>query len=250
MNEKKPRVGLFVTCLVDFFRPTVGFAAIKLLESSGCEVHIPENQTCCGQPAYNTGDQKTARRMAARVIKAFEKYDHVVIPSGSCAAMMKHHYPRLFKEKSSMGVRAQRFSGKVFELTSFLTDVMKISRVSVTDNAIVTYHDSCAGLRELGIKAQPRQLLAGVSGLSLREMDKPEVCCGFGGTFCMKFPEISNRMTMNKIEDIRRTGADTVLGGDLGCLLTMASAFTRAGIDIKVRHVAEVLAGIKSTKNS
>ena len=249
MHLSKPRVGLFITCLVDLFRPAVGFAAITLLENSGCRVSVPGNQTCCGQPAYNSGDTRTARLMALRVMDIFENYDYTVLPSGSCAAMMKIHYPALFKTDPFLAERAHRFSENVFELVSFLSDVRQIGKVPGSCAGSVTYHDSCAGLRELGIKKQPRRLLETVSGLQIREMKDPEICCGFGGSFCVKFPEISARMSHDKVENIRDTGADTVLGGDMGCLLNISTALKRAGSDIQVRHVAEVLAGMKEGEN-
>jgi L-lactate dehydrogenase complex protein LldE len=244
MPQKKPTVALFVTCLVDFFRPSVGFAAVKLLEEAGCIVRIPENQTCCGQPAYNSGDSETARQMALKVMDDFEMFDYTVLPSGSCAGMMKYHYPDLFKGQPDLEARARRFSEKVYELVSFLSDVQKVESVSGTFNGSITYHDSCTGLRKLGIKDQPRKLLEMVRGLEIREMKTSEVCCGFGGTFCMKFPEISGRMSADKVADIQDTGADRVLAGDMGCLLNISAALKRAGSKIEATHVAEILAGM------
>jgi len=243
MPISPPRIGLFVTCLVDLFRPTVGFATVKLLEEAGCVVEVPI-QTCCGQPAYNSGDRATARNLAEQVIAAFEPFDYVVVPSGSCAGMIKHHYPTLFADDSNGRARAEQLSAKIFELTSFLTDVLGVERVSAGYAGMVTYHDACSGLRELGIKDQPRQLLATVAGLELREMEESEVCCGFGGTFCVKYPELSNRMVSDKAGHILATGADTVLAGDLGCLLNIAGKLQRDGATVHVRHVAEVLAGL------
>lgn len=240
----KPRVGLFVTCLVDLFRPTVGFAAVKLLEDAGCTVEVPVAQTCCGQPAYNSGDRANARALARQLIAAFETFDYVVVPSGSCGGMIKHHYPHLFEDDPGWKTRAERLSAKTFELASFLTDVLNVERVSASYVGVVTYHDSCSGLRELQIKSQPRQLLASVKGLSLREMEESEVCCGFGGSFCVKYPELSNRMVSEKADHILASGADTVLAGDLGCLLNMAGKLHREGATVQVRHVAEVLAGL------
>ncbi len=243
MTTVQPRFGLFVTCLVDLFRPTVGFASVKLLEEAGCVVEVP-TQTCCGQPAYNSGDRATARNLARQVIAAFEPFDYVVAPSGSCAGMIKQHYPPLFADDPDWRARAEYLSAKTFELTSFLTDVLGVARVNAGYAGAVTYHDSCSGLRELGIKDQPRQLLATVAGLELREMEESEVCCGFGGTFCVKYPELSNRMVSDKAAHILATGADTVLAGDLGCLLNIAGKLQRDGATVQVRHVAEVLAGL------
>jgi L-lactate dehydrogenase complex protein LldE len=236
------RVALFVTCLVDLFRPSVGFAAVKLLEEAGCSVEIPPLQVCCGQPAYNIGDRATARTIAAQVIDAFEGYEAIVAPSGSCGGMLAHHYPGLFDDDSAMKARAGSFAGRCFELMSFLVDVLGIEKVAARYDGTVTYHDSCSGLRELGVKDQPRRLLHSVDGLSLREMKTPEVCCGFGGTFCVKYPEISNAMVGEKSADIALSGADTLLAGDLGCLMNMAGKLQREGSSVRVRHVAEVLA--------
>jgi L-lactate dehydrogenase complex protein LldE len=240
----KPRVALFVTCLVDLFRPSVGFAAVKLLEDAGCEVHVPRAQTCCGQPAYNSGDRKDAREIAEQVIAAFEDFDYVVAPSGSCGGMMGKHYAELFDGDPEWKARAEKFSAKVHELVSFLTDVMFVSALDARQTGTFTYHDSCSGLRELGIKTQPRKLLANIDGLTLKEMKDSEVCCGFGGTFCVKYPDISNKIVSEKTTHIKASGAETLLAGDLGCLMNMAGKLKREGSDVKVRHVAEVLAGM------
>jgi len=243
MAAPRPRVGLFVTCLVDLIRPSVGFAAVKLLEDAGCTVDVPA-QTCCGQPAFNSGDRATTRKIAEQVIAAFEPYDYVVAPSGSCAGMLKTHYPELFESDAAWAPRAEKFCAKTYELVSFLVDVLKLEKVAAAFDGAVTYHDSCSGLRELGIKAQPRKLLAGVQGLKLAEMHDADVCCGFGGTFCVKYPDISNTIVTKKAEHIAATGADTLLAGDLGCLMNMAGRLQRLGMPVKARHIAEVLAGV------
>jgi L-lactate dehydrogenase complex protein LldE len=239
----KPNVGLFVTCLVDAFRPSVGFAAVKLLEDAGCRVVVPEGQTCCGQPAYNSGDREDAKALARRVIDLFKEFDYAVLPSGSCAGMVKAHYPALLAGDSLYAEAARDLSAKTFELVSFLTDILKVEGVQASFPGKTAYHDSCSGLRELGIKAQPRKLLASVQGLELAELSGPEECCGFGGTFCVKYPDISERLVDDKAEDIKATGAETVLAGDLGCLLNIAGRMKRKGMTVKARHVAEVLAG-------
>jgi len=244
MSERPVRVGLFVTCLVDLFRPTVGFAAVKLLQEAGCIVEVPRAQTCCGQPAYNSGDRADTRAIAARVIAVFEPYDYVVAPSGSCAGMIHEHYPTLFADDAASQKRAQALAAKTHELVSFLTDVRGLSRVAARFDGTITYHDSCSGLRELGIKQQPRKLLATVEGLRLAELPGAEICCGFGGTFCIKYPAISDKIVSEKTADIAATGAGTLLAGDLGCLLNMAGKLKREGRPIAVRHVAEVLAGM------
>jgi L-lactate dehydrogenase complex protein LldE len=242
MSETPVRVGLFVTCLVDLFRPSVGFAAVKLLEAAGCVVEVPRLQTCCGQPAYNSGDKADAEAIARQVLDAFEDFDYVVVPSGSCAGMIKEHYAALFAEEPAMFQRVQHLALRTHELVSFLTDIRGVASVAARYDGVATYHDSCSGLRELGIKAQPRRLLASVAGLTLTELPGAEICCGFGGTFCIKYPEISDKMGTEKAADIAATGADTLLAGDLGCLLAMAGKLQRLGRPVRVRHVAEVLA--------
>jgi L-lactate dehydrogenase complex protein LldE len=243
MTGTKPRVGLFVTCLVDLHRPSVGFAAIRLLERAGCQVEVPRAQTCCGQPAYNSGDRRTARELAVGIVEAFRGYDYVVAPSGSCAGMLKHHLPHLFDDDPNLRAVADAMAGRVYELVSFLTDVLDVRDTGAVFGGAVTYHDSCSGLRELGVKQQPRDLLR-AAGATVVEMAEPEICCGFGGTFCVKYPEISVRMVSDKTKDIVSTGAETVLAGDLGCLLNIAGRLQREGSAVHVRHVAEVLAGM------
>lgn len=239
-----PRVGLFATCLVDLFRPSVGFSAVKLLEDAGCRVEVPMAQTCCGQPAYNSGDRADAARLARQVIEVFEDFDHVVAPSGSCAAMLKKHYPGLLSDDPAWKDRADRFAGKVHELVSYLADVRKVRSVYAAFSGSVTYHDSCSGLRELGISAQPRQLLESVQGLELKEMKDSDICCGFGGTFCIKYSDISNAIVSKKTANIVASGADLLLAGDMGCLMNIAGKLKRERSPIEVRHVAEVLAGM------
>ncbi|MBS4047756.1 MAG: (Fe-S)-binding protein [Alphaproteobacteria bacterium] len=243
--DAKPRVALFVTCLVDLFRPSVGFAAIKLMEDAGCIVEVPEAQVCCGQPAYNSGDRKDTAAIAKQVIEAFEDYDYVVAPSGSCGGMIKDHYPALFAADSEWQRRAEDLSGRMHELTSFLVDVLKVQGVQTAPQDVkITYHDSCSGLRELGVKGQPRALLDSIGGLEIVEMQTPETCCGFGGTFCVKYGEVSTDIVSRKTADITATGADLLLAGDMGCLLNMAGKLKREGSAVQVRHVAEVLAGM------
>ena len=248
-TEKNPtqhRVALFVTCLVDLYRPAIGFAAVKLLEDAGCRVEVPAAQTCCGQPAYNSGDKADTRAIARQVIAAFDGFDYVVAPSGSCAGMIREHYPELFADEKDMSVAVQHLAKRTYELVSFLTDVMGVTDVGARYDGIVTYHDSCSGLRELGVKQQPRRLLNSVKGLRLAELPGAEICCGFGGTFCIKYPAISDKMVSDKAVDIAATGADTLLAGDLGCLLNMAGKLHRQGRSVRVRHVAEVLADMSA----
>jgi L-lactate dehydrogenase complex protein LldE len=238
------RVALFVTCLVDLFRPTVGFAAVKLLEQAGCNVAVPRAQTCCGQPAYNSGDRWDAKRIAMQVIANFAGYDYVVLPSGSCAGMIRVHYPEMFAGDPVNLARAQEIASRTWELTSFLVDVCDVRAVAADWPQVATYHDACSGLRELGVREQPRRLLASVAGMELRELPGAETCCGFGGTFCVKYPDISDKMVGDKADDIAATGAGAVLAGDLGCLLNIAGKLSRQGRLIECRHVAEVLAGM------
>ena len=249
-ETQPPVVGLFVTCLVDLFRPTVGFAAVRLLEHAGCRVVVPRVQTCCGQPAYNGGDRASAQAIARQVVAAFDGMDYVVAPSGSCAAMLRVHYPALLADDPTLAAAARDLAARTHELVAFLRDQRGIADLGGLDAAYagrVTYHDSCSGLRELGIKRQPRELLRQVRGLELVEHDGAETCCGFGGTFCVKYPEISNRMVEDKADEIARSGADTVLAGDLGCLLNIAGKLQRCGAKVRVRHVAEVLADMTDT---
>jgi L-lactate dehydrogenase complex protein LldE len=238
------RVALFVTCLVDFFRPTIGFAAGKLLEQAGCTVEVPRAQTCCGQPAYNSGDRADAKAIALQVLAAFEGYDHVVAPSGSCAGMIRVHYPELFADDRAVLPRVRDLAARSWELVSFLVDVCGMSAVTARWDRTVTYHDACSGLRELAVKDQPRRLLATVDGLTIEESPDAETCCGFGGTFCIKYPDISDKMVADKEAEIVNTGAQAVLAGELGCLLNIAGKLQRYGRPIEVRHVAEVLAGM------
>jgi L-lactate dehydrogenase complex protein LldE len=242
-SDPPPRVALFVTCLVDLFRPAVGFAAVRLLEDAGCAVEVPRGQTCCGQPAYNQGDRADTVRIARRTIAALAGYDYVVVPSGSCAGMLKKHYPELFEAGSDEAARARELAARTFELTGFLVDVLGVDAVAAALPARATYHDSCSSLRELGVRRQPRRLLASVAGLELAELPEAEVCCGFGGTFCVKYPEISTKMVDDKVRAIESTGAALVLAADLGCLMNIAGRLKRQGSAVEARHVAEVLAG-------
>ncbi len=239
----KPRVALFATCLVDMFRPSIGFASIKLLEDAGCEVVVPRGQTCCGQPAWNSGDKETAKAIARRVIAEFEGYDYVVAPSGSCGATLAQDYVAMFDVGDPWHGRAVTMGAKTHEIVSFLTDVMGVKTVAAALPVVATYHDACSGLRALGVKDQPRRLLASVAGLELREMIEADVCCGFGGTFCVKYPNISNVMVSDKTANAAATGAELLLAGDLGCLMNMAGKARREGRNLRVRHVVEVLAG-------
>lgn len=240
----EPHVGLFVTCLVDIMRPRIGHAAILLLEQAGCRVGIPDTQTCCGQPGLNSGATDAARPLARQLIEQFERFDYVVVPSGSCAGTIKVHYPELFDNEPKWQTRAISLADKTWELMSFLVEIMHYRPTGITLDTVATYHDSCAGLRELSIKQQPRELLAAIDGLSLAPLRGNEICCGFGGTFCVKYPDISDAIVSEKAQDIDTTGAALLLGGDLGCLMNMGGKLSRQGSAVRVMHAAEVLAGM------
>jgi len=238
------RVGLLVTCLVDLMRPRIGFATLTLLESAGCEVHVPSTQTCCGQPGWNSGDRASARALAEKLIEEFEPFDYVVAPSGSCAGMVKTHYPELFTGEGAWLARVEALAAKTWELSDFLVNVARIEALPGDFEGVVTYHDSCSGLRELGVKTQPRALLSRLAGVELREMQDCETCCGFGGTFSIKFGDISAAMADAKCERIAASGAQAVVLGDLGCMLNIEGRLRRRGDErTRVLHIAELLAG-------
>ena len=236
------KVGLLVTCLVDLMRPRIGFAAIELLEAAGCEVVVPAGQTCCGQPGWNAGDRAAARALAEKRVAEFEACEYVVAPSGSCSGMVKTHYPELFRGEAAWMARVEALAAKTHELTDFLVRVAKLERAPGNFAGKVTYHDSCSGLRELGVKAQPRALLATLPGAELVEMKECETCCGFGGTFSVKHGDISSAMADVKCRNAQATGADALVLGDLGCMLNLEGRLRKIGDDrTMVLHVAEVL---------
>lgn len=222
-------------------------ATVKLLEQAGCTIGVPAQQVCCGQPAYNSGDAASARAIAEQVIAAFDGFDYVVGPSGSCMATIKCEYPKMFAGDPAWARRAGDLAERSYELFSFLGDVLGRAPGGVRYPGRATYHDSCSGLRSLGIKAQPRKLLESVEGLDVTEMQDCETCCGFGGTFCVKYPSVSVKMADDKIANVCATGADLLLGGDLGCLLNLAGRMSREGKPVRVYHAAEVLAGMTAT---
>ena len=241
--SSQKKVALLVTCLVDLFRPRVAAAAVRLLERAGFAVGIPA-QGCCGQVNLNAGDRDGAARMARQIIRTFSRYEHVVAPSGSCVATVRHQYPALFAEASAERAAAEALAGRTWELTSFLHDVAGVRDCDVGLDATATYHDACSGLRELGVRDQPRALLGPVRGLSLTELAQPEECCGFGGLFAMKYPEISARIADQKCAAVLGTGAQCLIGGELGCLMHLEGRLHRLGHQVEVLHVAEVLAGM------
>ena len=237
-----PDVALFVTCVVDTLFPDVGMSMVQVLERAGCRVQFPADQTCCGQPAFNSGYRDEARQVARHFLRVFRDAEYVVSPSGSCTSMVSHHYAQLFEHEPDTMAEVHRLEARTFEFSKFLTDVLQVEDVGARMDAVVTYHDSCHALRELKIKSGPRRLLANVTGLELREMDAAEECCGFGGTFSVKFPEISGGMVRTKIDSILRTGANVVVSIDSSCLMQIQGALERAGSPVKAMHLAEVLA--------
>ena len=239
-----PRVALFVTCLVDLMRPRIGFAALRALADAGCEVVVPEAQTCCGQPPLNSGDRATAIDFAKRNIALLEGHDHVVVPSGSCAATIRVHYPEILADDPAWLPRAEALAARTWEVMAYLDEVRGWRPSGAALDATAVYHDSCSGLRELGIKAQPRRLLAAVEGLTLKPLDGEETCCGFGGTFCVKYPAISDAITAEKAAAIEASEADLLLAGDLGCLMNMAGKLHRRGARTRAFHAIELIAGM------
>jgi L-lactate dehydrogenase complex protein LldE len=242
-DTSRPRVGLFVTCLVDIMRPSVGFAAVRLLEAAGCNVEVPTAQTCCGQPGYNSGDMGSARALALSTIRAFAGYDYVVAPSGSCAAMLKLHYPRLLSDDDVSLREARAFAGRVYELTAFLVNVRGVKHVPGAFTGRVVYHDACSAKREMDIGSEPHTLLKSMHGVDLVEPRERESCCGFGGLFATKYPELSTALADAKIESLGASSPEIIVGPDLGCLLHIAGRLARRGSRPMCRHVAEVLAG-------
>jgi len=238
------RVGLFVTCIVDLMRPEIGFSVLRLLERAGFQVCVPDQQTCCGQPGFNAGDTSAARSLALKFLDEFESFDYVVVPSGSCGGMIKVHFAELFAAEPATRARAEDLAARVFELADFLANVANVSSVPSDFMGRITYHDCCSGLRELGVAAQPRLLLSLVPGVTLCEMEQSRACCGFGGAFAAKFGDISTAIADEKILNISKSGADSVVMGDLGCMLHIEGRLRRRGdTRTRVLHLAQVLDG-------
>jgi L-lactate dehydrogenase complex protein LldE len=236
------RVSLFVTCMVDQLFPKIGMAMADVLERLGYEVDFPENQTCCGQPAFNSGYREEARTVARHFLRTFEASECIVVPSGSCTSMVTHHFAELFHKEPETLEQVHSLERRVWEFSTFLTEVAGVEDVGARFQDVVTFHDGCHALRELGIRSAPRRLLANVRGLELREMQPAEECCGFGGTFSVKFAELSGAMARTKIEAIMKTGARTVVSLDPSCLMQIQGVLSRAGSEIRTMHLAEVLA--------
>jgi L-lactate dehydrogenase complex protein LldE len=236
------RVSLFVTCVVDQVFPQVGIAITQVLERLGFQVDFPEAQTCCGQPAFNSGYTEEARGIARHFLNVFRDSAAIIVPSGSCTSMISHHFADIFQHDPKLLAEAHALEPRVWEFSRFLLEVAGVEDVGARFEGVVTYHDSCHALRELRIKAGPRKLLAKVRGLTLAEMDTAEECCGFGGTFSIKFPEVSGAMARTKIDSIQKTGASTVVSIDSSCLMQLQGVIDRAGLPIRTLHLAEVLA--------
>lgn len=241
--NKPQRVTLFMQCIVDSCFPQVGEAMVAVLERQGLTLEYPADQTCCGQPAFNAGYRNEAARLARRFLDVFEDAECIVCPSGSCVHMVRHHYRELFAKEPRLLARAERVGAKTFEFTEFLVDVLGLTDVGASWHGDVTYHDSCHLLRGLGVKDQPRALLGKVRGLNLIEMTRSDECCGFGGTFSAKYPEISEALLETKLANIQATGAGAVVGCDMGCLMHMQGMIRRRELPITVHHIAEILAG-------
>lgn len=245
MNKSYNNVGLFVSCLVDLTRPSVGFSAMKLLDEAKCKVTIP-SQACCGQPAYNSGNKADAKEIAKATIQAFEHCDAVIVPSASCAGMLRHHYTSLFDTGTDSDQKwlnlANKLSQNTFELIDFLYNEMGQKHTNTEYNGRIAYHESCSALREMKVRG-PRELLATIEGAEIIDLAGNEECCGFGGLFSVKFDEISNAMVEKKVKSIKDSDIDLLTGVDLGCLMNIAGKLTKQGSDIRVCHIAELLAG-------
>jgi L-lactate dehydrogenase complex protein LldE len=235
------RVSLFVTCLVDLLYPQVAECTVALLRDAGVEVDVPASQTCCGQPAFNSGFNDDARRVAANFLDAFAGADAVVAPSGSCTAMVRRYYPHLFHGTKDEA-RATELASRTFELTEFLVDVLGVAKAEGRWEGRVTYHDACHGLRELGLAGQGRRLLSGIDGLELAEMAWPDRCCGFGGTFSVRMPDLATAMADDKLAQAESTEASVMVTGDAGCLLHLSGRASRTGAGVRPMHLATLLA--------
>ncbi len=237
------KASLFVTCIVDQLYPQVGVSVVRVLRRLGVDVDFPMDQTCCGQPVYNAGFATQGRQLAQRVLRSFRNSQYIVVPSGSCTAMMRVFYPDLFQDDPDLHEQAKDLSAKVYEFSEFLVKVLAVEDVGASYDAAVTYHASCHLLRELEVRDEPRRLLSKVRGLRLRELPQLETCCGFGGTFSVKYPHISEAMLADKVANVVATGADTLVACDMGCLMHIGGGISRQGLGIKVRHLAQVLDG-------
>ena len=235
------KASLCVTCLVDQFFPEVGTATVNSLRKAGVDVDFPSEQTCCGQIAFNGGFQSEAKKIAERFLDIFEGENHVVVPSGSCASMIKVYYLELFKDDPTLLERAQKLSERTHELSEFLVNIAGQQEIETSFNGKVTYHDACHLLRELGVSKEPRELIQSVEGLEFSEMVDSDRCCGFGGLFSVKYPEISEAILNEKLRNIESSGADVVVANDCGCLMHIRGAMSRKGMRQKALHIAQLL---------
>ena len=244
MKTKIKTVQLFVTCLVDNFFPDVGLAVVDILEDLGLTVEFPQAQTCCGQPAFNGGFWDDARDMARHTIDVLSESEApIIVPSGSCADMMVHHFAEILAGDPTYAEKAKAVAGRTYEISQFLVDVLGVTELQANGSGCLTYHASCHGLRGMGIKEQPHQLLDNVEGIEQKELNGAEECCGFGGLFAVKMSDISGAIMQRKLDNIEASGADTVVGTDVSCLMHIAGGLHRRGSKVKVKHLAEVLAG-------
>jgi L-lactate dehydrogenase complex protein LldE len=235
------KVSLFITCLADHFYPEVGEAVVHLLRRYGCEVDFPSGQTCCGQPAWNTGLQDDARAFARNYMDVFDKSEYIVMPSGSCAGHVRYFYPQMFKDDKDMFKRASAIADRTFEFSEFLVKVLGVKDVGATYKAKAVYHNNCHMNRELGVREEPLELLRNVRGLELVENPRPDLCCGFGGAFSVKMPEISTAMADEKLGTFSGTGADLIISADGGCLMHMGGRAQRQGLKLRTIHLAQLL---------
>lgn len=240
-SNQPPKADLFVTCIIDQLYPQVGVSVVKVLRRLGVDLDFPEDQTCCGQPLYNSGYTKKARSLARRVLDTFSDSQYVVVPSGSCSAMMKVFYLDLFRDDPEMLKKAELFSSKIYEFSQFLTNVLGVEDTGSTYTGTATYHPSCHLLREMEVRDEPKSLLNSVPGLEMKDLPGAETCCGFGGAFSIKFPHISEGMLADKVDNVAASGADTLVSCDMGCLMQLSGGLSRQGSDVKVRHLAQVL---------
>lgn len=234
-------VDIFIPCFIDQLYPDVGFNMVKVLESVGCNVHYNPEQTCCGQPAYNAGLWKDSEPVAEKFIKDFDSDRYVIAPSASCVGFVRNHYDELFKDSTNL-TPVQQLKNRIFEFSEFMVDILKIDNVNARFEAKATYHDSCTALRECGIKSAPRALLKNVKGLELLEMEDTETCCGFGGTFSVKYEPISVAMVEQKLEHVKNSGADIIISTDTSCLMHMEAYIKKQGFTFKAMHLVDVLA--------
>lgn len=242
MSTPPFRVALFITCLADQFFPQVGESAVEVLRRLGVDVVFNPAQTCCGQPAFNTGYRDEARAVAGRMLDLFDDADYVVAPSGSCTTMVRVFYPELFAEDAARLAKVERLRGRLFEFSEFLVKVLKVEDVGASFHGRVTYHDSCHLLRELGIESEPRKLIRAVRGIDFVEMQDYRLCCGFGGTFSVKFPEVSVAMGEDKLRAATEARAEYLVANDSGCLMHLAGVIHRQGLPVRTMHLAELLA--------